>query len=186
MRWILATVGLVLAVPLTGCLFWQANDVRAVSLTSLARPAMTRIVYGLDASAGGLGVAMSHYNPATGDAGNCDRDDRTDASTPKDSSSTTYFAFDAPAGEYLVTWYNSTGPLDRSTSTGHFLAPAGQSVYVGTFVNDGPVDYNQQHPIALKRDLAIAKKALGPEGDQLVLAEELGPATKVYPYLCSP
>jgi hypothetical protein len=164
---------------------WQSNDVHAVTLASTAKPSVARIIYGLDADAGMVGVAMSHYDPITGNAGDCDRDDRTQAISPEGSRGTTYFAFDAPAGEYLVTFTNSTGRLKTSSGTGHFLAPAGRSVYVGTFFNDGPPDFNRQVPISLKRDLIVAKQALGSAGRDMVLADELGPPAHVGAFMCT-
>ncbi len=182
---------MLLALSLQGCFFGPSNAVR---LTNLPKPGnttnVTRLVYGLDASNGGLTLALARYDPTTGDAGNCGRYDHTEATSGTDGTS--YFVFDVPPGAYVVSFFNTSGYV-VDTDPAAFVAPAGKLVYVGEFSRSATPDLRPQisgpegfGPIRVDRSgLEDAKTALGPAAASLEMAEVLPDVRRGNAFLCS-
>lgn len=173
-----------IATSLQGCFFGPSNSVR---LGALPKPgnaqAVTRLIYGLDASNGGLAVALARYDEATGDAGNCGRFDHTEAESS--GNGITYFVFEVPPGDYIVSFYYSTGYL-AGTEPSVFAVPAGQLVYVGDFSKSTePPGVATLHPLRLDRyGLEAAKEVLGPGSESATLAEVRPMIGRANAFLC--
>lgn len=181
------------SLTLSGCLWLvlgPTNTVRPGEL-SFARPGTTQIVFGVateaDWPAKGFSVQLDRYDPVTGEAGNCSRHDNARGSIPPTPTGLHYFVFDVPAGNYVFSALNGQS-LD-SDSPAAFVAPAGQSVYLGDFVLVGPITpytLSIDGPIVVRRDLAAAKAALGREATRLELADVLSGVRRGRPFLCTP
>lgn len=169
-RLLLVIGALLFATSLQGCFFGPSNSIR---LSALPKPGsaetVTRLVYGLDASNGGLSVALARYDPATGDAGNCGRFDHTEATSA--DSGITYFVFDVPPGSYIMSFYYSSGYLaDEAPSA--FVVRKGEVAYVGDFSKSTePAGVATLHPLRLDRSgIDAAKATLGPGSEAIILA----------------
>ena len=157
-----------LCVTLTGCPMVLQSDVRLSRQTLFGPdPAKSQIVYGIDASRGQLTISLQRIEPAISDNGRCGN---AEAASPKTSSGTTYFIFDAPPGTYRA----SVEPGDD------FIVPAGKQVYIGDYVYAGELvvapgqsaeEAAWKRPIAFSRNLEAARIALGKRGVALELAE---------------
>lgn len=183
-RLLFAFAAVLLAVGLQGCFFGPSNSVR---LGGLPKPgsndSVTRLVYGLDASNGGLSVALARYDPATGDAGNCGRFDHTEATSS--DSGITYFVFDVPPGSYIMSFYYSSGYLaDEAPST--FVVRKGEVAYVGDFSKSTePAGAATLHPLRLDRSgIDAAKATLGPGSEALTLAKTEPTVGRANAFLC--
>jgi hypothetical protein len=160
---------------LQGCaLFGVPNAVREGRLDGQAA---TQIVYGLDASRGGLSVALDWFDPVTGKSGTCSQHDHTEASAASGSAEVMYFVFDAPPGAYTVSRFNTTGGVSNLGAPA-YRVPSGRQVYIGTF------SVTRLHNPA--RDLELAKRAIGPAAARLELAEVFVPASLQRMTVCSP
>lgn len=182
----LRLAAIALCVTLTGCPMVLQSDVRLSRQTLFGPdPAKSQIVYGIDASRGQLTISLERIEPAISDNGRCGN---AQAVSPKTSSGTTYFIFDAPPGTYRAS--NAAEPgVD-------FLFPAGKQVYIGDYVyaDELVVAAGQpaevaawKRPIAFSRNLEAAKTALGKRGVALELAEmKQGDPQYFNGFICEP
>ncbi len=179
----LVLAAILLAASLQGCFFGPSNSVRLSALPKPGAKPVTRLIYGLDASNGSLAVALTRYDEATGDAGNCSRFDHTEA----ESSGTgiTYFVFDVPPGTYIMSFYYSTGYL-AGTDAPAFTVPSGKLVYAGDFSKSTePPGAATLHPLRLERGgIDAAKATLGTGSEAITLAEMKPMVGRTNAFLC--
>jgi hypothetical protein len=179
-----------LAAGLAACL--PLNAVREAGFGSAPKAKTARIVYGVqvetDWPAEAFTVLLDFYDPATGRGGDCRRNDRlSNAPIPPTPGGMHYFAFDAPPGIYAFSAMN--GQSLSADSPAAFVAPAGQSVYLGDFVLSGlvtPGTTTLDGTIHVRRDIDAAKAELGKDSEHLVLAE-IYPGVRRSPgFMCMP
>ncbi len=142
-----AAIALICASLFSGC---TVNNVRP--LPGGAAPSAQRavLVYGVQLEGSwayqGFPLQLVEYDLANQNiSGNCFRFNRTEASVPPVAGTVRYFAFDVPAGYYVLSPFQT---VRLSGDTQAFEVPAGSSVYAGDFI------LGKDQTLRLQRDTA--------------------------------
>ena len=137
----------------TGC---TVNSNRALSAGALPAPGRAVLVYGVGLDAPWHGTAfplelVAYDIDRQNIDGNCFRFNRTEARTASAPSGVRYFAFDVVPGYYTLSPFL---PVPSTARESGFHAPAGATVYAGTFI------YQAGDRVALVRDFSASKAAI--------------------------